>query len=52
VSVKAQVLISVSFTSLVEGFIPTQRTGCKSPKAIEYYDGILRRFLWYASQHK
>jgi site-specific recombinase XerD len=52
VPIKPQAPVSVSLSSLVKGFILTQRTDCKSPKTIEYYDGILRRFLWYANQHK
>jgi site-specific recombinase XerD len=51
VSVKPQAPVSTSLSSLVQGFILTQRTDCKSPKTIEYYEGILNRFLWY-SEHQ
>jgi len=50
VSIKPQAPVSTSLSSLVKGFILTQRTDCKSPKTIEYYEGILNRFLWYAEQ--
>jgi hypothetical protein len=49
VSVRSQAPVSTSVQSLVKGFILTQRTDCKSPRTIEYYEGNLRRFLWYAT---
>ena len=48
-SFKLQAPVSTSLTSLVKGFILTQRTDCRSPNTIEYYEGILKRFLWYAA---
>jgi site-specific recombinase XerD len=50
VSIKPQVPVSTSLSSLVKGFILTQRTDCRSPKTIEYYEGILNRFLWYVKR--
>ena len=40
----------MSLRSLVQGFILCQRTEGKSPRTVEYYQGILRRFLWYAEK--
>jgi site-specific recombinase XerD len=39
-----------SIRSLVQGFILCQRTEGKSPRTVVYYEGILRRFLWYAEK--
>ena len=50
VSIRPQAPVSTSLNSLVKGFILTQCTDCRSPKTIEYYDGILKRFLWYVEQ--
>ncbi|MFC2042037.1 tyrosine-type recombinase/integrase [Chloroflexota bacterium] len=36
----------------MKGFVLTQRTDCKSPRTIEYYESNLRRFLWYADQQE
>lgn len=47
---KTMAPVSTSVKSLVKGFILTQRTDCKSPRTIEYYEGNLNRFLWYADQ--
>ena len=47
-----QAPVGTSIESLVKGFILTQRTDCKSPRTIEYYEGNLKRFLWYAGQQK
>jgi len=33
---------------LSKGFVLTQRTDGKSLRTVEYYEGNLRRFLWYA----
>ncbi len=48
VSLNPQALLGTSLKALVKGFILTQRTDLKSPRTIEYYEGNLRRFLWYA----
>jgi site-specific recombinase XerD len=50
VFIKPQVPVTTSLSSLVQGFILTQRTDCRSPNTIEYYEGILKRFLWYTEQ--
>jgi hypothetical protein len=52
VFMKSQVPVSTSVRSLVKGFVLTQRTDCKSPRTIEYYESNLRRFLWYAEQQE
>jgi integrase/recombinase XerC len=49
-NIRSRVPISTSVESLSKGFILTQRTDCKSPRTIEYYESNLRRFLWYATQ--
>lgn len=38
----------VSLRRLVQGFMLTLQTEGKSPRTIEYYEGNLRRFVWYA----
>lgn len=38
-----------STKSLVDGFILCHQTEGKSPHTIEYYRGLLGRFLWYAN---
>ena len=43
--------IGTSLKSLVQGFILTQRTDCRSPATIAYYEGNLKRFLWYVEQN-
>jgi site-specific recombinase XerD len=50
VSIRSQVPVGTSLKSLVSGFILTARTDCKSPRTVEYYQGNLRRFLWYSDQ--
>ena len=52
VSARSPVPVSTSVRSLTKGFILTQRTDCKSPRTIEYYESNLRRFLWYADQQE
>jgi len=52
VSTRLQAPATTSTKSLVKGFILTQRTDCKSPRTIEYYESNLRRFLWYANQQE
>jgi len=41
VSFKPQAPVSTSLISLIKGFILTQRTDCRSPNTIEYYEGML-----------
>lgn len=50
VSVRSQAPVNTSVSSLVKGFILTQRTDCKSPRTVDYYMGNLRRFIWYSDQ--
>ena len=52
VSIRSQVPVSTSIQSLTKGFVLTQRTDCKSPRTIEYYEGNLKRFLWYAEKQQ
>ncbi len=47
---RAQTTIPTSIQSLVKGFVLTQRTDCKSPRTVEYYETNLRRFLWFAEK--
>jgi len=49
-SIKSPVLVGTSLNTLVKGCILTQRTDCRSQNTIEYYDGILNRFLWFTEQ--
>jgi len=39
-------------TSLVQGFVMTIKTEGKAPSTIEYLEGNLRCFLWYAQQQE
>jgi len=41
-----------SLTSLVNGFLLTKRTECPSLETNKYYEGILKRFLWYINQNQ
>ena len=50
VSFKPQAPVSASLTSLVRGFILTQRTDCRNSNTIKYYEGMLKRFLWHGEQ--
>jgi hypothetical protein len=43
--------IGTSLVSLVKGFILSQRSDCRSPATIKFYDGCLRRFLWWTGQN-
>jgi len=52
VSTRSQTPVSASVESLVKGFVLTQRTDCKSPRTIEYYEGNLKRFLWFAEKQE
>jgi len=51
-ALKQKVPTGASLTSLVNGFLLTKRTECQSPKTAEYYEGILKRFLWYIKQNQ
>lgn len=52
ISIKSQAPVGTSVKSLIKGFVLTQRTDCKSPRTIEYYENNPRRFLWYADMQK
>lgn len=47
---KLQAPPGASLKSLAKGFVLTQRTQAKSPRTVEYYEGNLRRFIWYAER--
>lgn len=48
VSIKLEAPLGTSFKSLVKGYLLTHQTEGSSHHTIEYYRGILTRFLWYA----
>lgn len=48
VEVKAPV--GTSLQSLVRGFVLTKKTEGKSQATVDYYQGNLRRFVWYTNQ--
>ena len=50
-SIKSQTSLGTSLKSLVKGFVLTKRTDCESENTVDYYEGILTRFLWYANQN-
>jgi len=50
VDVRLQASPGTSLKSLAKGFVLTQRTEGKSPRTVEYYEGNLRRFIWYADR--
>jgi len=52
VAIGTQAPVGTSLKSLIKGFILTQQTDCKSPRTIEYYQGNLSRFTWYADTQK
>jgi site-specific recombinase XerD len=49
-SVKLEAPPGTSLKSLVRGYLLTHQTEGSSPHTIEYYRGILDRFLWYATK--
>jgi hypothetical protein len=50
-ALESKVPTGASLTSLANRFILTKRTESQSPRTTEYYEGILRRFLWYIKQN-
>lgn len=50
VSIKREAPPGTSLKSSVRGFVLTARTDGKSPRTVEYYEGNLRRFLWYCER--
>jgi len=50
VSIKREALPGTSLGSLVKGYVLTHQTEGSSPRTVEYYQGTLNRFLWYAQR--
>jgi len=50
VNIKPEAPSGTSLKSLVKAFVLTQRTDGKSQRTVEYYEGNLGRFLWYAEK--
>lgn len=50
VSIKLEAPPGTSLKSLVKGYLLTHQTEGSSPHTVEYYRGILNRFLWYAAR--
>jgi len=44
------IFVVTDIESLIKGYILNCRCEGKSPKTIEYYEGHLKRFLWYCRQ--
>ncbi len=51
-TLEQKVPTGASLTSLVKGFLLTKRTECQSLETAKYYEGILKRFLWYIKQEQ
>jgi len=49
-TIKSEVRPGTSLKSLVKGYLLTHQTEGSSPHTVEYYRGILKRFLWYAEK--
>ena len=49
-STRLQAPPGTSLKSLVRGYLLTHQTEGSSPDTVEYYRGILGRFLWYAAK--
>lgn len=50
VSIKPEALPGTSLKSLVKGYLLTHQTEGSSIHTVEYYRGMLNRFLWYAQR--
>jgi len=50
VSIKLEAPPGTALKSLVKGYLLTHQTEGSSPCTVEYYRGILGRFLWYAGE--
>jgi site-specific recombinase XerD len=48
-SIELEAPLGTSLKSLVRGYLLTHQTEGSSPNTIQYYRGILDRFLWYAA---
>lgn len=51
-TLEQKVPTGASLASLVNGFLLTKRTECQSLETTKYYEGILKRFLWYIKQNQ
>jgi len=49
-SIQLEAPLGTSLRSLVRGYLLTHQTEGSSPHTVEYYRGILSRFLWYAAK--
>ena len=49
-SIKLEAPPGTSIKSLVRGYLLTHQTEESSPHTVEYYHGMLDRFLWYAAK--
>ena len=47
---KLEAPLGTSLKSLIRGYLLTHQTEGSSPHTVEYYRGILNRFLWYAAK--
>lgn len=50
IDIKLQASPGTSLRSLAKGYLLTHQTEGRSPYTVEYYRGILNRFLWYAER--
>ena len=50
-SFKLEAAPGTSLRSLVKGYLLTHQTQGSSPNTVEYYRGILTRFLWFAEKN-
>ena len=50
-SFKLESVPGTSLRSLVKGYLLTHQTQGSSPNTVEYYRGILTRFLWFAEEN-
>jgi len=48
-ALKLEAPSGTSLKSLIKGYLLTHQTQGSSPHTVEYYRGILNRFLWYAN---
>ena len=49
-AIKLEAPPGTSLKSLVRGYLLTHQTEGSSPHTVEYYRGILDRFIWYATK--
>ena len=50
VDIKLQTALGTSLKSLVKGYLLIHQTEGLSSHTVEYYQGILNRFLWYVER--